>query len=153
MKYSFKEQEKHRKALVSALRGNTYNQITQFLHDDTGFDIFGVACDVSGIAEWYPAGHHRKENVKDKNVPLVRYYRYGNHASVMILPDKVRQYYGFTEYDGDFLAERNKNGNWWKNLMDMNDKGTTFAEFADIIEKEPEWLFSDWGKKNALPRG
>ena len=146
MIYTIEQQREHRGDLVKVLRSEHYNQIELFLHSDEGFDVMGVACDISGLAEWIPAGYYREDPL-DMTLPKIPYYRYGTSHTVATLPIKVMEYYGFGSGVGDFLAEATQDGNWWRSLSGMNDEGVSFDILADIIEDEPESLFTDWYEK------
>ena len=121
MRYTEKEQKQHRKELVEALRSGKYQQGFERLRDGNRFCCLGVACDISGLGEWY------------KFTYLEEKYS---------LPDEVIDYYGFNSTGGYFnIFSENYIEDEDISLIRKNDSGSSFEEIADIIEKEPEGMF------------
>lgn len=100
--------------LISALRGGEYKQGENALRptEDT-YCCLGVACDISGVSEWGLL-FDGEEWVYD--------------MASSLLPDSVKDCYGFKLNDGGFLD------NDMGSLSSMNDDGKSFAEIADQIQ-------------------
>jgi hypothetical protein len=103
---------------VDALRSGEYQQTQNYLRTDNGFCCLGVLCDLYGKennVEWEPSTH-------SKNA-----YMFQNMATG--LPLSVMEWVGVEGYNplvngGPFT------------LAELNDKGSTFNEIADVIEKQ-----------------
>lgn len=102
---------------AAALRSGKYKQTVQRLRDTQGFCCLGVLCDISGIAEWYPIG---KES----------WYGDATEQSPVALPTIVREWAGLRTR----LADRE--GHKDMALSQLNDRGYTFEDIADIIDAE-----------------
>lgn len=95
-------------ALIAALRSGEYKQTREKLRNGDAFCCLGVACNLTG-REW-------KGNF------------FGERERFM--PVFVQRFYGFysaqgAKIDGDFVS-----------LAQLNDRGKTFAEIADLLEPE-----------------
>ena len=109
--------KERRKIWVEALRSGKYEQGRATLFADGKFCCLGVACDL--FAEEF--GLHVSEN---------RGRRSYNGRSAY-LPDPLCDALGLADIGGEYIGH---------SLTDLNDRGATFAEIADIIESEPEGL-------------
>lgn len=118
-----------RQKWVAALRSGKYQQTTQKLknHGTNNFCCLGVLCDI-----------HRKIVLKKgvdkvwKHSPnLPHKDLYNDEGS--ILPYNVQKWAGLKSYNGPFDKEDGTR----TCLSEQNDKGLTFSEIADIIEKNP----------------
>lgn len=111
---------------VEALRSGEYKQGKGNLKQDGNFCCLGVLCDISKQGEW--------ESVKvNGSLNLIRGY-YDGFTSY--LPTSVEKWAGISSSNGLFLDEKN----WETSLSSLNDKGHSFEEIADIIEKHWEHL-------------
>jgi len=100
--------------LVAALRSGKYTQTNGQLRDGDAFCCLGVACDISKLGEWNGNKYFSEEG---------------------ILPNEVRDYFGFYNSNGgvrDYHTE--------SCLSELNDKGQSFIEIADFIETNWERL-------------
>ena len=121
-----------RAKLVEALRSGKYKQEKGALHrDELGYCCLGVACEISGLGTWVGA------NVTDQS-RVMSYKIDGALTGYSVLPELVREYYGFSSDNGTFLNKDVEDA-----LSALNDMGVRFDAIADIIESEPEWLFLD----------
>ena len=129
MNYTKEEQKQHRQDWVKALRSGDYQQAQGTLRKGDSFCCLGVACDISGVDEW------RKVETNDGTF----YYEYlvGNWQSLAV---EIADYYGMRDGFGGFWIDP---GNKISSLSTLNDRGLSFDEIANIIEKEPEGLFTD----------
>ena len=132
--------KERRKKLTAALRSGQYKQIQGTLKREDGMCCLGVACELSGLGSWEEAhdGEHEyfTKEVKHQDDP----YSTHRSASNSILPTKVQNYYGFTSENGKF-DQATKYGK--KCLSELNDRGYTFTQLADIIDMEPEGLIAN----------
>ena len=119
MIYTKQEQKEHRQEWVAALRSGNYKQTQGILRRDDGYCCLGVACEISGLAEW-------KEVSGDSET----FYIYLDKNDR--LPSEVSSYYGIRRYYGDYERE--------KSLTLANDRGDSFDDIANIIEQEPDGL-------------
>lgn len=109
------------KRWVKALRSGKYKQGRDYLHK-TGPDRFcclGVACDL-----YQKAVGGLTEQKSDYEV------RYDDNGTS--LPDPVMKWLGIKSACGSLSGG---------NLQARNDRGTSFKQIADIIEKHQEELF------------
>jgi hypothetical protein len=98
--------------LLAALRSGEFNQCQDMMHNSSGeFDALGVACEV-----------YRRTTSDGKWSGVVFFV--GDDNRMFILPDVVREWYGWSDSTGD-------NG---LDIPKMNDTGSTFKEIADAIE-------------------
>ena len=94
---------------VDALRSGEYQQTQRYLHKKDGFCCLGVLCDLYGKennVEWTPSGFNNAYAFQDKE----------SHP-----PSSVMEWAGV----GDEIGT----------LGELNDKGSTFNEIADLIEE------------------
>ena len=105
------------KKLIKALRSGKYSQAIRQLRKKNGFCCLGVACDIyskeTGSGKWY------------NNSFL-------DHLQT--LPLVVMEWFGFKNNAGSYDDA--------KTLTELNDSGVSFKKIADIIESEPEGLFT-----------
>ena len=109
-----------RQLLVEALESGKYKQTTGSLADDKGYCCLGVACEVY------------QEHVGNL---LIVNYSYNNEY--MVLPKKVRKWYGFTTRLGTYATSKSGDNA----LSRDNDDGKSFTEIAAIIKSKPQGLF------------
>lgn len=114
MTYTPKQQRENRKKWVKALRSGKYAQCQNYLQGGKGFCCLGVLAEVSG--EKY----------------------HGFSSNLAYLP-KVMDFVGLSEPSGGFKQGQ---GVHPPQLTNLNDMGKSFQEIADIIESEPEGLFT-----------
>jgi hypothetical protein len=108
---------------LEALRSGDYKQTKRALSDNQGgFCCLGVACDLSGLGKW---------GVNKRGITYLNNEKF--------LPDQVMKYYGLRNSMGAFSYK--------DCLASENDRGATFTEIADIIEKLHDILFT-WGLKS-----
>lgn len=108
------------KLWVKALRSGKYKQTQESLQDEIGYCCLGVLCDV----------YERKTGKtlpRNEDGELVG-SALDNERKV------VRKWAGLITTQGVFYSSTNS-------LVDMNDRGMTFKEIADVIESEPDGLF------------
>ena len=103
---------------VDALRSGEYGQTVHQLRQGDKYCCLGVACEISGLAEWDRDEHGDRA--------------YLGHG--LNLPPDVVEWLGLNDHGGGF-------GNGLRSLVFENDDGASFSEIADIIESEPEGLF------------
>ena len=128
MKYTPEEQREHRQDWIKALRSGDYKQTKGRLRRGDSFCCLGVACEISGRGVWQQ---------RTRNGSLTYIYIFDNEA----LPREVANYYGIRDVYATFwigTVDRKNNS-----LSNLNDKGATFDEIADIIEEEPDYLLVD----------
>lgn len=110
------------KKWVEALRSGDFHQAREMLRSpDNAYCCLGVACElyrreVGG--EWFESAYE----VSPDEV-----------AEDGELPSSVRDWLGLTSNSGEFETN---------SLIAENDNGSTFAEIAAIIEREPKGLFA-----------
>lgn len=140
------EELKTRRAdLVTALRSGDYKQGTGVLRSGDKFCCLGVACDRFDPKQWTRTEAYGGTYAET----------YGPTHSINMLPDDVKDYYGFAtdgggfdlSYEVPYAAQLRKAGSRYPAapvaaLWRANDvAGLTFGQIADIIEAEPEGLF------------
>lgn len=113
--------------LVAALRSGKYKQATNALRKGDSYCCLGVACEISGIGPWkFPT-----ENDDD-------FYYQGERG---VLPESVRVHFGMFSTQGmPNPSAPTEIFNNTKALTTMNDSGLSFAQIADHIEKNWEYL-------------
>ena len=126
--YTTAEQAENRKIWIKALRSGKYKQAKAVLEDSTtgGMCCLGVACKVLGA----------------QRTPSDGEIRYGK-GSIGALPPGVQLALGFKTNSGDFSIGHRKLDNLvFSSLIELNDdKGWTFSEIADFVEKnEPSFI-------------
>jgi hypothetical protein len=104
---------------VSALRSGDYKQTQGRLHDENGFCCLGVLCDL-----------YRKENQLEWE-PSIHSDAYMFQNMVADLPLSVVEWAGVEDSNPYVYV----NGGPFT-LADFNDRGSTFNEIADVIEKQ-----------------
>ncbi len=100
---------------LEALRSGKYAQVKKTLRRGDGFCCLGVLCDISGKADW-----EKVKRSKDKKSYL------GQKGE---LPEEVRKWAGLDDSNPYIYGVSSS-------LTNLNDKGKTFEEIADIIEKK-----------------
>ena len=120
------------RAWVAALRSGKYKQGKRALHPtpDT-YCCLGVACDLYQRA--------MGESWQNDNSSILSFW-----GNAQVLPPRVRLWLGLTFPTSTYLKE---DGRTYESLANLNDRGVTFNEIADLIESEPEGLFLPVGKK------
>jgi len=117
---------------ADALVSRKYKQIGNRLRDaDNGRCCLGVACDVSGLADWTKTGKYL--------------------GDAELLPKPVQDYYGLTDAVGEGVLEKaspllhESDGG----LAELNDSGKyTFGKIAKIIRKFAEIKYGPSSKKS-----
>lgn len=117
---------------IKALRSGEYEQTTGQLRDDKGFCCLGVACDL------YAAEHPDAKWNRDVDEDDCVEHTILNEAAV--LPTVVRAWLGLKGATGEFVTCATPYQS--DALAARNDNGATFAQVADLIEREPEGLFA-----------
>lgn len=122
------QQKEHRRLWVEALRSGKYRQAEGALKRQGGeMCCLGVACDISGLGKWVPAGEGTKlDFIIDGTVFGPNY-----------LPEPVKNWLGVRTYNPKVRVGDNTTP-----LALLNDEGVGFAEIADIIASEPEGLLA-----------
>ena len=138
---------------MDALRSGRYKQVFGWLRatdadcDKQFYCCFGVACEISNLADWQDAtekdesGDWERGDYYlgcDTELPdeVVRHYGLASGSGVFewkALPLKVRQ--GLNPHNESFPASLEAS------LVSLNDSGHTFSTTADVIEAEPHGLF------------
>lgn len=119
--------------LLAALRSGEFEQTRGHLSKDGKYCCLGVACEVY------------QKDVGDLVIKQVdeAVREYDNSRGT--LPEKVRQYFGFSGSDGSYIsvpAEQSDDCfDEFDALTSKNDHGAAFEEIADIIESNPQGLF------------
>ncbi|GAC1607124.1 MAG: hypothetical protein NVS3B3_09330 [Aquirhabdus sp.] len=104
--------------LVKALRSGKFNQGKKTLRSDTNvFCCMGVACEI------YRLEH--LETSKWVNLKMFKVLN-ENYFELIKLPTAVQKWLGWSSPIGELKNCRN--------LVDLNDSGTTFKEIAKLIE-------------------
>ena len=101
-----------KKKWIEALRSGKYKQTKGRLHDDNGFCCYGVLCDIISPNEW----------VKCNTGCGDTFYRFQGANSMMP--------------DNDILKQVMKTHKCPACLAAMNDRGRSFNEIADVLQKE-----------------
>lgn len=110
---------------VTALRSGAYKQGQGYLNNDGKFCCLGVLCDVAGVP---------RELAPTEDASKM--YKYG--GSPLVLYKNVQKAVGVRSTEG--LADVEVRGVTYTSLADANDKGVSFADFADWIEQNWEKL-------------
>lgn len=116
---------------LEALRSGKFRQGTRMLRSREAdeYCCLGVACEISGLGKW--ENYH---NLADTYVVSA------NDSATGVLPDAVRRWLGLKAEDGRFTDSETGYPRW---LVSLNDSGVPFSDIADLIESEPEGLFSE----------
>ena len=118
------------KLWVEALRSGKYTQGMGLLRSrNDEYCCLGVACEL--YAERHP------ELVIAAPREDSDYYTYGGRSDM--LPHAVVVWLGLRDAAGSYWQTTPEESA----LAEDNDNGTTFAEIADIIEREPDGLFGE----------
>jgi len=112
-----KEKKQLLKDWVKALRSGEYKQTRDYLHDEKGFCCLGVLCDIALDDYWV-----ERESARGSCM-LVK------HQEAFGLPTQLSKDLGLFEEREDIGT------NPEDFLGNMNDKGKSFKEIADWIEK------------------
>lgn len=113
--------------LVAALRSGDFKQTTGVLRNGDSFCCLGVACEIyrqnTGQGEW---GHNEifVDHTGDK--------------SFATMPAGVVEWFGAKDFNPNTSIELD--GMPGQPLASLNDSGWTFAQIADLIEREWESL-------------
>lgn len=110
---------------VEALRSGEYQQGHSLLRSsENKMCCLGVACEINPNAEFMPGNDDREGGYLIGYGPLM----------VSLMMDGVmREWLGMASPDGGFDGG---------SLALLNDQGKTFSDIADVIESEPEGLFT-----------
>lgn len=144
------------KIWVAALRSGDWTQCQNALRKQAdgqySFCCLGVACELSKLGNWldddglFQDSTHIamwKEEMKhfEESPPDDDYAEPPDapKEEEFTSPD-VQRWLGLREKDGTFVLDGEKTS-----LADQNDKGKTFSEIADIIEKYADQLFVPMG--------
>ena len=140
-KYTPEQQKEHRRLWVQALRSGKYAQYLGYLHTNGGFCCLGVACDISGLGEWYKL----YDRSCFSHYKISEGYQY--HTK---LPIEVRNWLGLNSGEGIFsfdgMPEELKSESWIRclcfdipiSLGSLNDRGVDFDRIATVIETAEE---------------
>ncbi len=111
---------------IKALRSGEYAQATGYLRTPEGFCCLGVACDLLSLWRWelYPNAGGGRSCYKFINPEDPDYW------AGTSLPKRVQDAYCMINGDGRLDDDK------LVSLANMNDEGRTFAEIADVIERE-----------------
>lgn len=112
---------------VAALRSGKYRQHKQKLNTPDGYCCLGVLCDISGLGNWL-----------DRVFDSVYVVDNDNHHQAVYPPQEVIDWAGMGSLDGSFRLN-NEDYNY-SDLANLNDRGMTFAEIANIIDVHWEKL-------------
>jgi hypothetical protein len=114
------------KAWVAALRSGDYKQGREVLRDGDEFCCLGVACDLA-VKAGLPIDVHNEYAVASYN------------ENTGTLPNIVRRWLGLTTDTGGYWDKAIGSGS----LAALNDdRGYDFEQIADVIEQEPDGLFT-----------
>ena len=130
MSYTAVETKENRQKWVTALRSGKYEQtINQLANiDRTAFCCLGIACEISGLGKWETGSVNSIYSTESDS-------RTDRHTTT--LPQAVQEWLGLRDKYGALAIYDGR-----CSLANVNDKGATFAEIADIIESEPKGLLA-----------
>ena len=125
---------------VAALRSGDYKQTRETLRDCDGFCCLGVLCDlyIRETEDTHSLRARAWEVKRVFHVPVV-----GTGVDLYenaVLPNPVREWAGMETDDGSFSDDEKFYPTSLKCLSGLNDKGSSFEELADVIEKKWEVL-------------
>lgn len=105
---------------IKALRSGKYEQTSGWLHNDKGFCCLGVVCDVLGL----PVKDERDQSANNARAYILDPFKQWSDdiAYARMLPDRMANVLGL-------------NSDQMHALASSNDKGMTFSEIADDIER------------------
>lgn len=109
---------------LTALRSDEYPQTDGYLRDEQGYCCLGVLCDLAvqaGVVECF----------KTADDPFYRY-----NADESVLPKEVIKWAGLDHSDPYVTVEDGWDAEARSQLSELNDSGMSFADIADLIEKE-----------------
>lgn len=125
---------------VEALRAGAFKQMRLTMSREIGgemcFDVMGVLCEVTGTSrelEKTVSGYNRYV-YKDRKT---------NSEARHIIPDSVVEEAGLFSRDAILDHPVKIDGNVVTTLMGANDRGLSFKELADLIEKNHKSLFKE----------
>jgi hypothetical protein len=123
---------------VKALRSGNYSQTKECLHDSKGMCCLGVLCDIytqgrEGWAEWDLCDEEERVDDHGNIEDYAQWSMFDNHET---LPCEVREWANIKHSDGSFETEGCDGTQYTESLATLNDKGYTFNDLADIIEKK-----------------
>lgn len=126
----------NQKELVKALRSGEYKQVQGKLHVDDGFCCLGVSSDIfikkTEQLSWQ-TGSLDVYNDDDG----VEHRIYAIDGCVGLLPWLVQDYFKFKSPSGQY-GDRGD-----ENLTHLNDVGVNFDAIADVIENNPDKVFTE----------
>lgn len=141
-----RQQKALRRRLLKALRSGDYKQIEGCLEAvDNDGNIIGNC--VMGVAvrvfeEYIKDNRYEIELEFDieenQSIPVIAPYITNISGHTKVLPEIVREAYGFSSNEGHFEKPINK---MYTTLLDMNDSGLSFRKIARVIEREPKGLY------------
>lgn len=111
---------------VEALRSGEYTQTRGQLKDYSRFCCLGVACDL-----------FMKETGRGYWNGDIFYAEDGGEYEASLLMPPIMHWLGLEDRSGGYVSNSAP-----RSLASQNDDGKSFSEIADIIEAEPEGLFS-----------
>lgn len=124
--------------LVEALRSDKYNQGRSRLRHGDEYCCLGVACDISGVGKWYPSPKKNRERERFVYDTAEVGYR---SAEGYVLPDAVKDWLGWkTDANGTFREIVGDEDEDDVALTGLNDAGVPFAQIADVIEQNADYL-------------
>jgi hypothetical protein len=116
---------------VAALRSGKYRQATGALHDNGGYCCLGVLCDISGAGMWVNDLYQIGDGNTDE------------FTGLSYLPEALRIQTGMRSDNGSFRVRPDNDPlghGFLTSLANLNDDGKSFAEIANVIEREWENL-------------
>jgi hypothetical protein len=120
----------NQKQWITALRSGGYTQGTACLHSSNGFCCLGVAAK-EFLTDDVVVAEHSICSVSAKQM-----WSYDDETDMA--PEHVMKALGLYDEQGTSRTRLNS-----MMLIDMNDKGKTFDQIADIIEDNPENYFRE----------
>lgn len=147
-----RQQKALRRRLLSALRSGEFNQIEGCLEavdkdgNIVGNCIMGVAV---RVFEEYTRDNKidvelEFKVVENHGVPVLVPYITKIDGHTKVLPEVVREAFGFSSNEGHFDKPIS---NLYTTLIDMNDSGMSFRKIARVIDRAPKGLFLAYGSK------
>ena len=117
---------RHITKLITACRSGYYHQIKGKMHDSTGFDILGLACEVyrisSGKGKWV-----KDSSSKEGEMTFGK----AKTGLETLLPQYVVDWYGFDDPCPSIMYKGKDTL-----FIDLNDSfKLSFAKIADVLEK------------------
>ena len=120
--------ERIKKIWIDALESGDYAQAEGTLRRDDTFCCLGVLCDLFSKEQDEPwvvenDSENHEERYDGYDAPYWSYYQQSD-----VLPTEVRDWAGLANSNPICLDN--------DNLADLNDRGTSFEEIADVIREE-----------------